>query len=251
MNSTIQTQLSHRTIRAFTDEPVDESVISTLLDVARQTASSSFYQQFTLIRVKDASVREQIYQASGQPYVGGTQGELFIFVVDLSRTARIRAENGADMEPVGRATVFLQGVKDATLAAQNVAVAAESLGFGTCFLGSIGGDPALVIEALKLPKYTFPLVGLLVGHSNQQPAMKPRLPLVITTAEDAYPDVESAEYQEAWAEYDQVIQTYYDTREGGRPQASFTNQLLNKVGGGKSEKVDVLQILHDQGLCTH
>ena len=44
-NSTIECQLSHRTIRAFTDEPLTDEQITTLLEVARHTASSSFLQQ--------------------------------------------------------------------------------------------------------------------------------------------------------------------------------------------------------------
>lgn len=251
LNSTIQTQLNHRTIRAFTNEPVDSEQVETLIDVARHTPSSSFYQQMTLIRILDPKVRQAVYQASGQPYVGAPRGELFIFVVDLSRTARTREQAGQSLEPVGRATVFIQGVEDTLLAAQNVVVAAESLALGTCLLGSIGGDPELLIDTLKLPKYTYPLVGLLVGHPDQAPQLKPRLPRLITTAVDSYPDPSSPEYQQAWSRYDEEIQTYYDLRDQGRRQDTFTNQLLVKVGGGKAEKIDMLSVLHQQGLCTH
>lgn len=250
-NQTIESQLGHRTIRAFTDEAVDEAAIATLLDVARYAPTSSFYQQVTVIRIKDPGIRQVIYGASGQPYVGAPQGELLIFVIDLSRTARIREAAGVSLEPLGRATVFVQGVEDTLLAAQNVVVAAESLGLGTCLLGSIGGDPLAVIDALHLPKYTYPLVGMLVGHPAQDPQKKPRLPRNITTSVDTYPDVEAPEYRQAWADYDQTIQTYYDMREGGRRQDTFTDQLVRKVGGGKAEKTDMLQVLHDQGLCTH
>jgi Nitroreductase len=251
LNSTIQTQLSHRTIRAFKDEPVGEDVVATLLDVARRTPTCGFYQQLTIIRIKNQEIREQIFEASGQPYVGGNRGELFIFVADLSRTAQIRKENDADLEPVGRTYLFHAAAEDAVLAVQNAAVAAESLGFGTCLLGSIIGDPMKVIKALKLPKYTYPILGLLVGHPDQQPQMKPRLPRIVTTSIDTYPNADSADYQEAMAQYDQTIQTYYDMREGGRRQDSFTHQIISKVGNGRAEQTDVIKVLNAQGLCTH
>ena len=128
LNSTIETQLEHRTIRAFTDQPVAENVMATLLDVARHTPSSAFYQQFTVLRIMNPEIRHRIYLSSGQSYVGTPQGELLMFIVDLSRAARIREQAGVDLEPLSRAAMFLQGVDDAMLAAQNVAVAAESLG---------------------------------------------------------------------------------------------------------------------------
>ncbi len=251
LNSTIETQLAHRTFRSFTDEPVAEDVMATLLDVARHTATSGFYQQCTILRIKDPQIRHRIYLSSGQPYVGTPQGELLMFVVDLSRAARVREDAEVDLEPLGRTANYQQGVDDVLLAAQNVVVAAESLGLGTCLLGSIRTDPEDLIDAMKLPKYTFPLLGMLIGHPNQDPQMRPRLPREITTAVDTYPDFESDQYKQAWADYDQVIQEYYDLREGGKRQDTYTSQLIRKPGNPASEKADMLGALRAQGLCTH
>ena len=246
-NATIATQLAHRTIRAFTDEPVGEDVISTLVDVARHTATSSFYQQLTLLRVEDPAIRQEVFESSRQPYVGGTRGELFVFVVDLYRNARIREDAGVGIEPMERTNLFLQGVEDALLAAQNVVIAAESMGLGTVYLGSIGGDPRRIITAMHLPKLTYPLLGLLVGHPDQDPQYKPRLPRTLTTAVDTYPDLEA--HTGDLAEYDEVVQTYYDLRAAGRRIDSFTHQILTKPGTGRAETSPILKVLHEQGLA--
>lgn len=246
-NQTISSQLAHRTIRAFTEEPVGEDVMTSLLDVARHAPTSSFYQQTTILRVKDPAIRHEVFLSSGQPYVDGTRGELLVFVVDLHRNARIREEAGVDPEPLGRTTLFLEGVEDTLLAAQNTVVAAESLGLGTVYLGSIGGDPRRVIRALHLPRHTYPLVGLLVGHADQEPQFKPRLPARITTAVDTYPEVE--DHSSALADYDRVVQTYYDLRDANRRIDSFTHQVRTKPGIGRAEQAPVLEILHEQGLA--
>lgn len=93
-NETIASQLAHRTIRAYKDQPLTEEEVTTLMDVARHTATSSFLQSCTVLHITDPQVRETIGAASGQPYVGGTKGDLFIFVADLYRNSRIRAEQG-------------------------------------------------------------------------------------------------------------------------------------------------------------
>lgn len=249
MNPTIEAQLAHRTIRAYSDEPLGEDVVTTLLEVARHSASSSFQQQTTVIRVKDQAVRDAVHASSGQPYVGGSKGELFVFVVDLHRNAVIRERAGADLEPLERTTLFIQGVEDTLIAAQNVVVAAESLGLGTTFLGSIVNEPRLVIEALRLPERTFPLVGLLVGHAAQSPQYKPRLPLELMSGVDSYP--EPAEHEEALAAYDAVVEQYYDLRDTNRRVDSFTTQIARALGAGKTSRVDLLAALHEQRLCLH
>ncbi len=246
-NPTIAAQLAHRTIRAFTDEPLDDDQVDTLLAVARQAPTSSFYQQTTIIRVLDPVVREQLHLSSGQPYVGGERGELWVFVVDLHRNAVIRRQAGADLEPLERTALFLEGVEDTLIAAQNVVVAAESLGLGTVYLGSIGGEPRRAIEALRLPRHTYPLVGLLIGHAAQDPQYKPRLPEAFTSAIDAYPEFE--DLTSALGAYDLAVRDYYDLRDANRRVDSFTHQIAAKLGGGKAENAPVLEVLHEQGLA--
>ena len=248
-NSTIETLLAHRTIRSFTSEPVPENVLATLLEVARQAPTSNSYQQVTIIRIKDPAIRHEVYQASLQKYVDGPNAELLLFVIDLNRNRQIRESVGVDNEVMSKATIFLQGIEDVMIAAQSVVVAAESLGLGTCYLGSIGGDTRRVIKALNLPKHTFPLVGLLVGYPNQDPALKPRLPLSITTSVDTYPEFDPD--SEDFAEYNQTIQTYYDLRTPDRPMESFTNQVCKKPGSGRPEQSPLLDILREQGLALN
>lgn len=249
LTDTIRTQLAHRTIRAFTDEAVDPAIIETLLTVASQAPTSSFYQQRTVIRITDPAVRESLFESARQPYVGGSRGELFVFVVDLYRNARIREEAGADTRELESTALFLQGVEDTLIAAQSVVVAAESLGLGTVYLGSIGGDPRRVIEALALPERTFPLVGLIVGHADQDPQLKPRLPLEVTTALNTYPEYENV--TQALTEYDSVVTTYYDLRDSSRRIDSFTHQVATKLGTGRAEKAPTREVLTEQKLALY
>ena len=246
-NSTIAAQMAHRTIRAYTDQSVGEDAVITLLDVARHSATSSFQQQTTVIRVLDPAVREQIRLASGQPYVGGDRGELFVFVVDLHRNALLRERAGASLEPLGRTALFLQGVEDAVIAAQNVVVAAESLGLGTTYLGSIIGDVRRVIEALRLPTRTYPVLGLLVGHPAQEPQYKPRLPREIVVGTDAYPEPD--DHLDALTAYDAEVEQYYDLRDTSRRVDSFSEQIVRALGQGAASRAPVRDVLHEQLLC--
>ena len=53
-------------------------------------------------------------------------------------------------------------------------------------LGSIKNDPMELIRVLDLPKMTFPLLGLQVGIPDQDPQLKPRLPLDTLVMENNY-----------------------------------------------------------------
>ena len=58
---------------------------------------------------------------------------------------------------------FLVAAVDAVIAAQNTAIAAESLGLGICYIGYIRNHPQDVIDLLELPHLVFPITGMTVG----------------------------------------------------------------------------------------
>lgn len=72
---------------------------------------------------------------------------------------------------------FLIAAMDVSIAAQNAALAAESLGLGICYIGSIRNSSTEIIELLSLPHLTFPLTGMTLGWPGGQPNIKQRLPL--------------------------------------------------------------------------
>ncbi|WP_067780854.1 nitroreductase family protein [Actinomyces vulturis] len=246
-NSTIDILMAHRSIRAFSSERVTDDIMDTLFDVARHSATSAYLQQMSMIHVRDAQVRQEVAAVSGQPYVGGDRGELLIFVVDLYRNAQIRRRNGASITSLHRTNLFLQGCEDALISAQSVCVAAESLGLGTVYLGSIVSDPARMIEILHLPELTFPLVGMLVGYPDQEPQFKPRLPSAVTVMTDSYDPIDQE--SEAFRDYNDSVTHYYDLRDPSTPLTSFSHRISTLLGLGASEQSEILDVLHRQGLC--
>jgi len=70
---------------------------------------------------------------------------------------------------------FLLATADTAIASQTAALAAESLGLGICYIGSIRNNPRAVIELLALPHFVFPVTGMTVGWPAAAPRLRPRL----------------------------------------------------------------------------
>ena len=86
--------------------------------------------------------------------------------------------------------------------------AAEALGLGTVYLGSILNDPERTCKILNLPKLTFPVVGLGIGYPNQEPQLKTTNGHGIRVLENSHQTLDN--YREALKDYDQANTTYYD-----------------------------------------
>ncbi|GHU34947.1 NADPH-dependent oxidoreductase [Betaproteobacteria bacterium] len=245
MNETIKKQLSHRSIRLFSDNAVSEDVVNTLLEVANRTASSSGFQQFSIIRVTDAEIKRRISLICKQDYVNKLP-EFFIFIADCYRNARIIKEQGCGDRSTYDMDRFFQAFTDACLAAQNVTTAIESLGLGAVYFGSILNDPQELINILALPEFTFPVLGVGFGHPAQDPQLKPRMDVSLKVFENQYKVFDS--YLENIADYDKEMQTYYDLRDNGKHSDTFSQQIVKKFLAVNEKRSRLLNIAKKQGF---
>lgn len=221
----IDVLLNHRTIREFKSSPMPPQQLSILLDIAKRTATSMGLQSFSVIRIVNPELKAAIAEVCNQEYVARVP-ELFIFIVDAYRNSRIAREQGITSDIERDSDRFFQGWTDAAIAAQNMVAAAELGGFGTVFFGSILNNVPKMIELLKLPELTFPVVGVGIGVPNQKPQLKPRMPREANVFDDSYTVFDS--YLELLEDYDEEMEQYYDMRDTNRRVDSFTKQVAGK-----------------------
>lgn len=247
-NETIKNQLNHRSIRKFKNKKLTTDEVNLLIDVARHTATSNFRQSYSIISITDDNLKKQLSEIGKQKYIAES-GHLFVFVADQRRNTLITQEKGKEASVQGNAERFLSSFTDALIAAQNVVVAAESLGMGTVYLGSILNDNEKLIELLKLPKYVYPAIGLAVGWIDQDPMLKPRLPREIIHMENEYKDITNVE--EVLADYDQRVSKYYDLRNASKPIDKFTDLIANDMSKIVEKRGRTINALQQQGFFVN
>lgn len=243
MNETIETLLNHRSIRKFQDIKVTDEQLDTILASAQQASTSSYMMAYTIIGVTDEAKKEQLAEITGQGYVKNN-GHLLIFCADLYRhTLEASDEQYEDMlTNLENSEHFLVSAIDAALAAQNAAIAAESMGLGICYIGSIRNQLDKVDEILQLPKHVLPLFGMVLGVPDHQPDKKPRLPKRAVYFENEYKKDHKAELQS----FNQKIAEYYESRQSNKRHDSWTDQMLRRFT--KPMRMDVTGIVKNKGF---
>lgn len=245
MNDVIKLQLNHKSIRKFKDEQLPKEVIETLVNVARHTATSNFMQSYSIVCLASQEKKQKLAEICNQPYVAEAS-HVFIFVADQYRNRQIAVENSQETSVLHNMDRFMVAMTDAVLAAQNVNLAAESLGLGTVFLGSILNDNNKTSELLELPELTFAVLGLAIGYKDQEPQLKPRLPQDIMFFEESYQTFDN--YVEALKDYDDVVTTYYDLRDANKRIESFTNQITAAMNRKPEKRLKIKSDLEKQGF---
>lgn len=242
MNSTIDTILGHYSVRSFENTPLTEEQQLILLRSAQAASTSSYSQAYSIIGVSDADLRAQLSLLCGQQAHITTTGQFYIFVADLSKHHEIAESYQVNAESLETTEKMLVSIIDAALAAQNMAIAAESMGLGICYIGGIRNHLDKVCELLQIPEYAMPMFGLTIGIPTAKSEPKPRLPMHLVYHENTY----QRKPITMFAAYDAKIQSYYEQRTQGARIEGWTEQMAKWMQ--KPLRIDVRSHLEKQRL---
>lgn len=244
MNPIIDAQLAHRSIRKYIDKSIEPTLLHTLIQSAQGAASSSFIQAYSLVQVNDKTVREALATlAGGQNWVAAAP-EFLVICADLSRVEYACVEQGLG-KLEGYAEHFLTATVDAALMAQNLMLAAESVGLGAVFIGGIRNDPAQVSDLLGLPEQVYPVFGICLGYPDTEPGVKPRLPVEVVLHTDKYDASRCATDVQA---YDAQMESYYHNRGSNRRISNWSEQTAAAVQ--KKKREHMLAFLQERGFLN-
>jgi nitroreductase len=228
-NPVIEVLLNRKSIRKYTARVPSEEVVETVVRAGQQAPFAHQMGSLLLSR-----------ERANNPFKAPL---FFIVCVDSHRHEAVMARRGWKLVQ-NDLSLLLFGIQDAAYMAENMVIAAESLGMGSCFLGGIPYQAEAFIERYNLPSRVFPLVGLTMGYPAEDPPPRPRYPIEITLVEDEYPELDDALVERAMVQMDEgyLAQDYYRQLkamiplEGGREETftydtySWTEHISRKTG---------------------
>ncbi len=162
-----------RSVREYTDQPVDPQTIRALIDAAVHAPNALNQQPWTFTVVRDPSVLARVSREAKAHMVatlrpgphadrlrGGLADPQFHIFYHAPALILISAvEDGPWI------------VEDCALAAQNLMLAAHAAGLGSCWIGLAQGylNTPAGKAALALPAAWVPVAPIIVGHPKAAP----------------------------------------------------------------------------------
>lgn len=242
MNTVIELLNSHRSIRKFTNQPIEQSLIHRLVQAGKAAATSSFIQACTVIQINDETKRAQLAEWAGNQTYVNEAPTFLVFCADMNRHKLSCDMNQAEMLS-GFTEQFITATVDCALFAQNVAIAAESKGLGIVYIGGIRNKIDLVSDALDLPELVYPVFGMCLGYPDQDPEVKPRLPLEVVLKQDSYTATEDEQHIR---DYDRQVKEYYISRTNGQKEMTWSEQISGMLQ--KEARPHMLSFLKKRGF---
>lgn len=240
----------HASVRHYKPDPLPREMVETIVAAGQRASTSSNLQTYSVVAVTDAEKRQRLAELCGNQQFIAEAPVFLAWLADLARLERVCELRGYPQE-TSYLENFLVAAIDAAIAAQNTALAAESLGLGICYIGAIRNNSRAIIELLELPRLTFPITGMTVGWPAREPRRKPRLPLSAVLHWEKYqPDQDAA-----LLEYDHTMaatgiyekrQIAYPGKPAWMPDYGWLEHSARRAS--LPARTDIRAVLEDQGF---
>lgn len=185
-NNATDIMMKHRSVRKFTAEAISDELLHEIVECGLRASNTGNMQLYSIIATRRDPLRSELCKLHfGQC----PSAPLWLTIcTDVNRYHHYCRVNGCD-EPYGNLLWFESALVDASLAAQNICVAAEGRGLGFCYLGTVMYNTEAIAQLLECPTGVVPVITIAMGHPDGElPQMSERLGLDAMLHEEKYHD---------------------------------------------------------------
>ena len=184
-NPTLNSIFQHRSIRKFKARKVPRKLINLIVEAGQRAPTACGMQTYSFVSITEPNVREMLFKVIGRQKCMEQAPTWIVICADMARQHQLfkTLKVKTDFGPLGK---LIPSVIDAALAAENMMLAAESLGLGAVFIGSIWDVMKKVAAILQVPKDVLPMLLLCIGYPDEMPPRRPRWPLKAVLHENRY-----------------------------------------------------------------
>ncbi len=195
----IQTILNHRSIRKYSEKKIDKQILDEILLAGTRASTTGNMQIYSIIVSMEKELKNRLWEVHFKQDMVNQAPIVLTFCADMNRFNKwCKARNTAPA--YDNFLWFYNASIDAILAAQNVALAAESHGLGICYLGTTTYMADKIADILNLPEQVVPVTTLVVGYPDESPELTDRLPVEAVVHYEKYQDYDKEKIEQLYKE---------------------------------------------------
>lgn len=190
MNETIRLLMERKSVRQFVQEPIPQEDVEAILNAAVQAPTAGNMTLWTIINVTDPEKKLALSKScDNQPFIA-TAPLVLVYCADYHRWFEVfkTLDLGEELRVPAEGD-FMLATADTIIAAHASVVAADALGYGSCYIGDIIENCDTQREILGLPEYVKPVCMAVFGKPTQSQIDRkkpPRFALSDVVHENSY-----------------------------------------------------------------
>lgn len=177
MNQVIETIKNRTSLRKFTDQIITDEIKTLLFECGKLAPTAGNQMLYTMLDITDKKLKEKLAIACDEQSFIAKAPMVVIYLADHQKwfdyyklnDVKGFCETKEQLSfEASQESDLLLACEDAMCAAENMVLAAESLGIGSCYIGDILENYEYIKELLKLPDWAFPISMLVFGYRDKE-----------------------------------------------------------------------------------
>jgi FMN reductase [NAD(P)H] len=198
-NDTMKLLMERASCRNFADQKIPKKVLDSILDAGTHAATGGNLQPYSIIKIDSLATREKLATMCHQGFIAKAPVSL-VFCIDWHRLQRWAELETAPFSATSSFRHFWISFQDTIICAQNICTAADALGLGSVYIGTIMEFFRETRDMLELPKGVFPVVLLCIGYSKGMRMVRRKLGKDVIVHDEKYHELGDEDLRKAFDE---------------------------------------------------
>ncbi len=196
-NETMRLLLERSSCRSFHNRKIPPETLKQVLEAGVHAATGGNLQPYSIIRIDEAEPKLRMAKMCDQNFIGTAPTDL-LFCIDYHRLERWAGIETAPFSATASFRHFWIAFQDTIIAAQNICTAADAVGLGSVYIGTVLECFRELREMFDLPDGVFPVVLLCLGWPKTRPAPRRKLGVDVVVHREKYHELDDAALREVF-----------------------------------------------------
>jgi len=198
-NETMRLLFERGSCRDYSDRKVPEEVLKMVLEAGTHAPTGGNLQPYSVIKIQSDENRKWFVELGAQKFISEAP-VLLLFCIDQRRLKRWAGLEVAPFTATSAFRHFWISFQDTIMFAQNICTAADAMGLGSCYIGTVLEIFPELRERFNLPDGVFPVVLMTLGYPAKEIIPRRKLGVDVVVHNEAYKDLGDEELLEAYNE---------------------------------------------------
>jgi FMN reductase [NAD(P)H] len=198
-NQTIKLLHERASCRSFLDKKIPADVMRYILEAGIHAATGGNLQPYSIIKIEKQATKKRIAKLAGQGFIAGAPVNL-VFCIDWHRLERWAKLEMAPFTATSSFRHFWISFQDTMIAAQNICTAADAMGLGSVYIGTVMEFFPTLKRMLKLPKGVIPIVLLCIGYPMKKLVPRSKLGIDAVVHNEKYNELSDKKLMDVFNE---------------------------------------------------
>lgn len=199
-NRTLKLLIERASCRSFSDKKITRDILQLILEAGIRAPSGGNLQPFSIIKIEEDETKQKLAELCERQYFIAQAPVNLLFCIDWHRIERWAELEIAPFTAASSFRHFWISFQDTVISAQNICTAADSLGLGSVYIGSVLECFEELRDMFHLPDGVFPVVLLSLGYPKSRPIPRKKLGVDVIVHQERYHEMGDKEILDAFNE---------------------------------------------------